>query len=85
MKLLPSRRAKNACFILVRTSDGEIRETFQSHFFGMTWTGQYGNIFGRNTIFLVKVFRDNQIVIGDNTFDSGNNELVSDPCFQLFR
>ena len=69
----------------VRTSDGEIRETFQGYFFRMAGTCQYSNIFGWNAVFFCEVLRYDQIVIGYDSFYSSNDEFIPYPRFQLLQ
>ena len=45
---------------------------------------QHCYVLGRNAVFFREVFRYDEIVVGYNSFDSGNNELVSYARFQLF-
>ena len=61
---------KGGCVVFapVPRDYSQIRKAFQSHFFRMAGTCQYSNILSRDAIFLSEIFRDNQVVIGHNTF-----------------
>ena len=76
---------KDACFVFVGAGKGEVGETFQSHFFCVAGTCQYSDILGRHAILFREVLRHDKIVIGDDSFDGGNDELILNAGFQLFQ
>ena len=76
---------KDACFVFVGAGKGAVGETFQSHFFCVAGTCQYSDILGRHAILFREVLRHDNIVIGDDSFDGGNDELILNAGFQLFQ
>ena len=69
----------------VFTSDSKVRKTLQGYFLCMARTGDDGYILFGNTVYLVKIIGNNQVLVRDNTFDSSDNELVLYFGFQLFQ
>ena len=69
----------------VFTSDSKVRKTLQGYFLCMARTGDDGYILFGNTVYLVKIIGNNQVLVRDNTFDSSDNELVLILVFSFFR
>ncbi len=51
----------------------------------MAGTCQYSNILSRDAIFLSEIFRDNQVVIGYNTFDGSYDEFILNLSLQFLQ
>ena len=51
----------------------------------MAGTCQYSDILSRDTIFLSEIFRDNQVVIGYNTFDGSYDEFILNLSLQFLQ
>ena len=76
---------EDACFVLVRAGDGQIREAFQRYFFCVAGACKDSDVFGWYAIFFCEIFRYNHVVIGYDSFDSSDNKLILNLCFQLFQ
>ena len=72
-------------FVAAGTSDCKIGETFQGNLLGMARTGQDGNIIFGHPILLMEIFRYDEVLIGYNTLDSRNDELVLELGLQFLQ
>ena len=69
----------------VFTSDSQIGKTLQGYFFCVARTCNDGYILFGNTVYLMKIIGNNQVLVRDDTLDSSDNELVLYFGFQLFQ
>ena len=72
-------------FLVVRTTNGEIGETFQGHFLRVRRTTNAGQLVIGYVIYLMEIFGANQILVGNDTLDGCHDILVTDACPQFLQ
>ena len=66
----------NLCVLAVLTTDGEVTQTLECDLLRMTRTGDDAELVKRDTEALVQIIGDDDVLIGDHTLDSRDNDLM---------
>ena len=76
---------EDTCLVFIRAGDSQVGESLQSYFFCVAGTCKDCYVFWWHTIFFCEVFRYNNVVIGYDSFDSGDDKLIFYLGFQFFQ
>ena len=69
--------------LTVGTTYGEVGEALQSHFLGMGGTSDAGEVVVGHIEYLMEIFRADEVLVGYDTFDGCNDELIADAGLQF--
>ena len=68
----------------VGTAYGEVGQAIESYLFGVAGTSDDGEILIGDIVHLMEILGAYQILVGDDTFDGGDEKLVGEPHLKFF-